>query len=418
MSEPFSPDQTQPQGRDRLAPPEDVPRRNLGQILRSYAPILAILGIASTGLILWFLASGENQTPPPPSRAPQAPMLPATQRDNELSPEFRRQVQQGDALRAEEALRQGTSALPTPIFERTPQPPSQAAAPAPPPAPEPPPLPARQVAPQPMPEPLPGPVLQQPQRQVLTPQEAQNLLQAMQRQAELFQLRGYQPAATIFYDIRDQDGSNGSGAAAKPQIPASSIRPEANSNDLNGIQVPPPGTILYARLIGRANSDNPGPIVGEILQGDFLGARIVGQFQTGRDGLIMQFRTMTIPARNGQPPRVVQIEAVAVDTDTLSSSLATSVNRRELERIAFAFGTAFLRGLGQAIGQSGTIVSRGLTGVVVQNPTFNTRQQLLIGAGAAAGAAGEIAQEIYGNRPPTIIVEAGTPFGLLFLGGR
>ena len=418
MSEPFSSDQPQPQGRDRLAPPEDMPRRNIGQILRGYAPILAILGIASTGLLLWFLVSGEDQTPPPPSRAPQAPMLPATQRDNELSPEFRRQVQQGDALRAEEALRQGTSALPTPIFERTPQPPpQQAATPAPPPTPEPPPLPARQVAPQPMPEPLPAPVLQQPQRQVLTPQEAQNLLQAMQRQAELFQLRGYQPAATIFYDVRDRD-QDGSGAAARPQIPASSIRAEGNSNDLNGIQVPPPGTILYARLIGRANSDNPGPIVGEILQGDFLGARIVGQFQTGRDGLIMQFRTMTIPAKNGQPPRVLQIEAVAVDTDTLSSSLATSVNRRELERIALAFGTAFLRGLGQAIAQSGTIVSQGLTGVVVQNPTLNTRQQLLVGAGAAAGAVGEIGQEIYGNRPPTIIVEAGTPFGLLFLGGR
>ena len=417
MSEPFSPDQTPPQGRDRLAPPEDVPRRNIGQILRGYAPILVILAIASIGLVLWLFASGEDQTPPPQSRAPQAPMLPATQRDNELSPEFRRQVQQGDALRAEEALRQGTSALPTPIFERAPQPPPQATPPTPPPQPEPPPLPVRQnVTPQPMPEPLPGPVLQQPPRQVLTPQEAQNLLQSMQRQAELFQLRGYQPAATIFYE--NSQGQNGAGATATPQIPASSIRPEGNSSDRDGIEAPPPGTILYARLIGQANSDNPGPIVGEILQGDFLGARIVGQFQTGRDGLIMQFRTMTIPARNGQPPRVLPIEAVAVDADTLGSSLATSVNRRELERIAFAFGTAFMRGLGQAIAQSGSVVSQGLTGVVVQNPTLNTRRQLLVGAGSAAGAVGDIAQEIYGNRPPTIIVEAGTPFGLLFLGGR
>jgi hypothetical protein len=55
---------------------------------------------------------------------------------------------------------------------------------------------------------------------------------------------------------------------------------------------------------------------------------------------------------------------------------------------------------------------------VVQNPTLDTRRQLLVGAGAAAGAAGEVIQDIYGNRPPTIIVEAGTPFGLLFLGGR
>jgi hypothetical protein len=132
----------------------------------------------------------------------------------------------------------------------------------------------------------------------------------------------------------------------------------------------------------------------------------------------MQFRTMTIPPRNGQPPRVLQIEAVAVDTDTLGSSMATSVNRRELERIALAFGTAFMRGLGQAVAQSGSIISQGLTGIVVQNPNLDTRRQLLVGAGAAAGAAGDVIQDIYGNRPPTIIVEAGTPFGLLFLGGR
>ena len=417
MSGSLPPDQIPSQGRDRLASPEEPPRRNIGQILRGFAPVLVVVGVASIGLILWLAASGGDQAPPPQSRAPQAPMLPATQRGNELSPEFRRQVQQGDALRAEDALRQGTSALPTPIFEGTPQPPPQVTPPPRPVAPEPPPLPTRQVVtPPPMPEPLPGPVLQQPPRQALTPQEAQNLLQAMQRQAEMAQLRGYQAAATTFYDL--SDGQGAAGGAGAPQIPASSIRPEGNASDQDGIQIPPPGTILYARLIGRANSDNPGPIVGEVLQGDFVGARIVGQFQTGRDGLIMQFRTMTIPARNGQPPRVLQIEAVAVDTDTLGSSMATSVNRRELERIALAFGTAFMRGLGQAIAQSGSIVSQGLTGVVVQNPTLDTRRQLLVGAGAAAGAAGEVIQDIYGNRPPTIIVEAGTPFGLLFLGGR
>lgn len=408
------------QGRERLAGSEE-PRRGVGTMLRGNLPIFVVAGLVLASFVGYLALSGGGAGDPPPvSRAPQAPMLDATQRGNELSPEFRRQIQAADAVRAEDALRQGGSALPTPVFEGgPPRLPAPEAPASPEPATQPPPLPVRPAElPPPLPFEPPPVAAQTPTRPPMTQQDMSAMLQAMQRQAEAASLRPFQAAATTFFEV-DAGGGNGRAGEGQPQIPATSIRP-GEGGDSSGEPglVPPPGTILYARMLGRANSDVPGPVVAEVLQGELLGARLVGQFQAGRDGLLIQFRTMTIPARNGRPPSVVQIEAVAVDTDNLGASLATSVNRRELERIALAFGTAFMRGLGQAVAQSGAIVSQGLTGTIVQNRTLNTRQQLVVGAGAAAGAAGDVIQDIYGNRPPTIIVEAGTPFGLLFLGSR
>ncbi|MBI3418534.1 MAG: hypothetical protein HY053_00160, partial [Proteobacteria bacterium] len=39
------------------------------------------------------------------------------------------------------------------------------------------------------------------------------------------------------------------------------------------------GTIAYAQLLVEANSDIPGPILAEVMSGPFAGARVVGQFE-------------------------------------------------------------------------------------------------------------------------------------------
>jgi len=375
--------------------------------------LLVLAGIGLAGLALWSLLAGGGERPaPPPSRAPQPPALEATQRANELSPEFRRQIREADAQRAEEALRRGGSALPTPVYEPLPPVPRLPTTPSPREEPPLPPLPP--LAPEPPSLPAAPPAAAAPPRPAAPPLDPQALLQAMMRQAERAGEQRLQAAATTFLELRP--APEGEGATTGPRITASTIRPEEPAAE-DGAPFPPaPGTVLYARLIGRANSDVPGPIVAEVLQGEYRGARVVGRFETGRDGLLMQFRTMTIERGRRRRPVTLPIEAYAVDPGNLGAAMATSVERREFQRIALAFATSFLRGLGQAIAQSGAIVSQGLTGTIVQNRTLDTRQQLLIGAGAGAGAAGDILNETLGNRPPTIIVEAGTPFGLLFTG--
>jgi intracellular multiplication protein IcmE len=184
-------------------------------------------------------------------------------------------------------------------------------------------------------------------------------------------------------------------------------------------KVPAAGTILYSRLVGRVNSDTPGPVIGEILQGPFAGSRLLGTFQFSENGVVINFSSMTVPYKDDDgnaQSEVVPINSVAVDASHLGTAMATDINRHLLARIGTAFGTAFLQGIGQAVATSGSTVSSGLTGTTVSNSSLNTGDQLLVGAGAAAGAAGQVFSQIYGNERTTITVEDGTPFGLLFLG--
>lgn len=181
--------------------------------------------------------------------------------------------------------------------------------------------------------------------------------------------------------------------------------------------VPLAGTILYGEMLNRANSDAPGPVLARILQGPLTGATLIGEFQVGQDALVITFNRMKIEDPKGRDQgRVVEINAVAVDTRYIGTALATKVNRHLFQKIAFAASTAFLQGLGQAIANSGTTTTINPIGGVTQTtPELDFNEQLLVAGGAAAGQTGRVLNDIYGNRPTTVIVDMGTPIGLLFL---
>jgi intracellular multiplication protein IcmE len=215
------------------------------------------------------------------------------------------------------------------------------------------------------------------------------------------------------------NGSNGpaAGQGAQTLQQAAAAQQGADSR----FQAPAAGTILYSRLVGRVNSDTPGPVVAELEQGPFSGARLLGSFQFTEQGVIISFTTMTVPYTGDDgsaKSEVVPIHAVAVDTAHLGTAMATDIDRHILEKVGVAFGAAFLSGMGQAVSQSGSSAVVSPYGTTVTNPTLSTNQELLIAGGSAAGAAGQVFQQIYGNRRTTITVEADTPFGLLFLGNN
>jgi len=202
--------------------------------------------------------------------------------------------------------------------------------------------------------------------------------------------------------------------ARQPQAGAGS----AGGDNASRFTPPNPGTILYARLVGRVNSDVPGPVIGEILQGPFTGARLLGNFRFTERGVILQFSSMAVPYREEGEDKseTVPIGAVAVDTQHLGTAMATDIDRHIVERVALAFGTAFISGVGRAIGQGGATVTQGFGVRETTYPQLDATQQLWVGAGEAANAVGRVAESIWGNRRTTITVDAGTPFGLLFLG--
>lgn len=369
-----------------------------------------------------------------------------TQAARPLTPQYGTALTQADAERAARAEQQGSSSIPTPRVQpvsdrlETQKPADQEPAWRPQPAavqaPPPPVLPTPMVAPTPAPQQQAPVAPQQPQR----PQVDQNLLNAMQRQMAGLMPQAIAPAQTQYLYAPNQQGvavaggsSSLGGASALVgrqgvQAPPGTL-PAAQTTvsqaamaqqQRSRFTVPAAGTVIYSRLIGKVDSDVQGPVLAEVLQGPFAGSRLLGAFTFGERGVAIRFTSMTVPFTEDGEERVevVPINAVAVDSKHLGSAMATDIDRHLFERVGIAFATSFLQGMGQAIARSGSTVSNGILGSTTSYGSLNTREQLMVGAGDAAGATGRVVEQAYGNRRTTITVDADTPFGLLFLGSN
>lgn len=184
------------------------------------------------------------------------------------------------------------------------------------------------------------------------------------------------------------------------------------------IKLPLAGTILYAQLVGRANSDHPGPVIAKVLQGEYTGATLIGSFAVAQNALVINFDRMTVEkTRDGEEiNETVPLKAVAVDTKYIGTGLATSVDRHLFEKLSIAAATSFAQTFGQAVtqkGQTSTNYANGASTNTAAN--LNTNEELLSAGGSAIGSAGQIMQSEFGQRPTTVIVDGGTPLGVLFL---
>lgn len=361
-----------------------------------------------------------------------------------LTPVYDQALTDRDRAVAQAAERDGRSALPTPRGQGTRDtvesrvPPEETGiwrSPTPAPAPVMPVVNPPTQAPQAPQAPPPNPQVVQQQMQAQI-QRDQALQQAMLQQLRSLMPGPIQPAQTQYLYAPMQQATAGAsalspnvaGLASAPGVqgPAGGIVPPQTvvspAAARSRFVVPAPGTVLYSRLIGRVDSDVPGPVLAEVMQGPFSGSRLLGSFVFGERGVLIRFTSMTVPYKDDDGidrVEVVPIQSVAVDTKHLGSAMATDIDRHLFERVGVAFGTAFLQGLGQAIGRAGTTVTQTpLGGSQYTYPQLDTQKQLFVGAGEAAGAAGRVMEQVYGNRRTTITVDADTPFGLLFLGSN
>lgn len=205
----------------------------------------------------------------------------------------------------------------------------------------------------------------------------------------------------------------------EPQQSASVAEPTlSTASEQSRITLPLSGKILYAELVGRANSDVPGPVIAKVLQGDYAGATLIGSFKTAREHLVISFDKMTVEktVSGEEINETVSINAVAVDTSNIGTGLATSVDRHLFQKLAIGFTSAFAQGLGDAIGDKGSTTYNTSNGTITtRNGDLNTEEQFLSAGGQAVARGGSILDSEFGNRPTTIIVEGGTAIGVLFL---
>lgn len=180
--------------------------------------------------------------------------------------------------------------------------------------------------------------------------------------------------------------------------------------DAPEIVVIPAGEIEYAQIITQANSDIPGPVLGQIVSGPLSGSRILGEFSVENDLISLQFNTVVVDGISHD------IDTIAIDPATTLPGMATSVNHRYLRRIVLPAAAAFIEGAAEAVADTGR-TSVSVEGDVVAEETEETdlKEQIATGIEEAGAQLSEIIEEMNEDVEPLVIIDAGTPMGLLFL---
>lgn len=172
----------------------------------------------------------------------------------------------------------------------------------------------------------------------------------------------------------------------------------------------PAGSIEYGQLIIEANSDAEGPILAHLVSGPLAGSRMLGTFKKEDEWLVLTFNTIVIDGI------AHSTEAVALDPETTSIAMVTDIDRRYFRRVILPAAAAFVEGMGEAIAETNqtTVVVDG--GSAVSNEEeLDSREEFFKGFEKATEKVGEILDEDADEIEPLIRVEAGTPIGLLFV---
>ena len=178
-------------------------------------------------------------------------------------------------------------------------------------------------------------------------------------------------------------------------------------------QAPPvvkAGTIMFAVLDTGINSDEPSPIMATIVNGKFKGAKLLGSFQRVKKKVVLRFTTMSLP----KYPNSITVNAVAIDPNKARTALATHVNSHYLLRYGTLFASSFIEGLGEVIGDQGTVTMFGPFEFAQVKPELSTTEQIMSALGEVGKKAGQELKPIV-RTPPTVKVRAGYGIGILFM---
>jgi type IV secretory pathway VirB10-like protein len=175
------------------------------------------------------------------------------------------------------------------------------------------------------------------------------------------------------------------------------------------------GTVMSAILKTGVNTDEPGPILAEVVSGPFKGSTLIGKITGGNntrgESVALSFDLLNMP----NAPKSYTIQAYAINPDTSRTGLATSVDRHYLERFGLLFASSFMQGYGSAMSQSGAVVTQNaFGGTTTSNPTRTSAEITKIALGQVGQNVGQaIGQNA--NRPITIQVAQGTAIGVLIM---
>lgn len=170
------------------------------------------------------------------------------------------------------------------------------------------------------------------------------------------------------------------------------------------------GTVMFAVLETSLNSDEPGPIMAEIVSGTFKGGRLLGTLANQGQKVLLNFNLLNMPNYSSS----ISINAIAIDPETARTALSSHTDNHYLLRYGSLFAASFLQGYAQAVSQSGATISTNLFNTVTNMPTLSGGDKIVVALGNVGTQYANYLSSIY-STPPTVYVNAGTGMGILFV---
>ncbi|VTZ23765.1 Intracellular multiplication protein IcmE (fragment) [Methylocella tundrae] len=111
----------------------------------------------------------------------------------------------------------------------------------------------------------------------------------------------------------------------------------------------------------------------------------------------------------------IDVAGLVVAPDSMETSVASAIDEHYAERFIFPAAAAFVEGVGQAMQMANaTTTVSPFGGSTTQYGQLNFKQQLGVGAGAAAQSIGTTLQQSV-PKGPTIILGSNVGVGVMFL---
>ncbi len=242
--------------------------------------------------------------------------------------------------------------------------------------------------------------------------EDDSLAQAMQKQMQQL-MESWVPRAIKVVDgpaLKDSEKEKVSGFQQNVQQTQVG-QPSASAASVKAAKtIVQAGTVNYAQMLIEANSDIPGPILAQVLSGPFSGGRAIGSFRTMNDFLVIQFNNINYKGKD------YPVHVLALDPDTTLGGLVTEVDHRYLDRILLPAAAQFASTFGSTLAQG-----KSDTAIVTNNAVISLqaekgyKEALFSGLGQAGQSVAQFLQQEASQIKPLVRVAAGTPMGLFFL---
>ena len=198
----------------------------------------------------------------------------------------------------------------------------------------------------------------------------------------------------------------------EPKLPVDVGRKLGSGVEIfNGDYFAAAGDINMAVVLNGSDTDTPGPIVAKLLRGPLKGARLIGTFAPNREttAMIVTFSRVILPDGTN-----IDASAYAIDAATASLPVKSDYSGRYLQRYGPKLAGAFLKGLGTALGNTGSSVALTGNAAIVTSREQTTKEAIYSGVGEVGEQLSDEISDL-GPQGPIVTLKPGKLIGVLFM---